>query len=131
MPASSSSMIKAAQPGRAGTVGSTIVHLSIYRQRRGLRWRPFLSQLLTHHGGIWPTSSSLADDKAGLLAPPQHGGARFPTLAARSPACLAAPNRPPARSGYEEPALPAIAFAPIPAIRVPASRCMLIPGGQE
>jgi heme oxygenase len=45
-------MIKAAQPGRAGTVGSTIVHLSIYRQRRGLRWRPFLSQLLTHRAEL-------------------------------------------------------------------------------
>jgi hypothetical protein len=28
-----------------------------------------------------PTSSSLPDDEACLLAPPQHGGARFSTLA--------------------------------------------------
>jgi hypothetical protein len=41
-----------------------------------------VSELLAHRAWNPPISSSLADDEACLLAPPQHGGARFPTLAA-------------------------------------------------
>jgi hypothetical protein len=43
-------------------------------------------QLLLQIGGANidnpPTSSSLADETTRLLAPPPHGGARLPTLAA-------------------------------------------------
>ncbi len=39
-------------------------------------------ELLAHRAWDPPTSASLADDEACLLPPPQHGGARFPTLAA-------------------------------------------------
>jgi hypothetical protein len=45
-------------------------------------------QLLLQIGGANienpPTSSSLADEMTRLLAPPPHGGARLPTLAAES-----------------------------------------------
>src|SRR4029453_18468818 len=41
---------------------------------------------------IPPTSSSLADDEVCLLTPPEHGGARLPTLAAREASMRSLPG---------------------------------------
>src|SRR5687767_9973052 len=57
-------MIKAAQPGRAGTVRSTIVHLSVCRQRRACEGAHSFCKLLAPRTWNPPTSSSFADDKA-------------------------------------------------------------------
>ena len=55
--------------------------ITVPETRGGLELSPFFG-LLAHCAVNPPTSSSLADDEACLLASPQHGGARLPTLPA-------------------------------------------------
>jgi hypothetical protein len=50
--------------------------------RRAMSELPFDLELLAHRAWNLPTSSSLPDGTAHLLAPPPLGGARLPTLAA-------------------------------------------------
>jgi hypothetical protein len=50
---------------------------------RFLALPPFFGGAFAHRAWNPPTSSSLADERTCLLAPPQHDGARFPTLTPR------------------------------------------------